>query len=100
MRHLNARMTRPPGPHPEGYRLTTAEILYRLPDHPVILQTYIWQSFDLAPRYPALEKFLDFWERELDGKLHSVRVATAALLQPPRFRAPAALIEDRFRRIH
>ena len=27
----------------EGYRLTTAEILYRMPDHPAILQTFIWQ---------------------------------------------------------
>ena len=25
----------------EGFSLTTAEILYRLPDHPKLLQTYI-----------------------------------------------------------
>lgn len=87
-------------PHPEDYRLTTAEILYRLPDHPAILQTYIWQSLDLAPRYPALEKFLNFWERELEGKLHSVRVASATVLRPPQFRAPVAFIEEGLRRIH
>ena len=63
----------------EDYRLTTAEILYRLPDHPDILQTYIWQSMDIAPAYPELRKFLDFWDRELDGKLHSVRVAAKPL---------------------
>ena len=61
------------------YRLTTAEILYRLPDHPDILQTYIWQALDIAPAYPELHKFLGFWERELDGKLHSVRVGTSPL---------------------
>ena len=93
-------IARPATPHPEGYRLTTAEILYRLPDHPAILQTYIWQRLDLVPRYPALEKFLDFWERELDGKLHSVRVVSAAVLCPPGFRAPVAFIEDGLRRIH
>ncbi len=38
----------------KDYRLTTAEILYRLPDHPALLQTYIWQELDLAPRYPCL----------------------------------------------
>lgn len=59
----------------EGYRLATAEILYHLPDHPGILQTYVWQDYDLAPRYPVLNRFLDFWTRELDGALHSVRVA-------------------------
>ena len=35
-----------------GYRLTTAEIIYRLPDHPALLQSFIWQKFDLAPDYP------------------------------------------------
>jgi len=72
------------------YRLTTAEILYRLPDHPEILQTYIWQDLDLAPRYPVLRKFLDFWDRELDGKLHSVRVCSAQVITPPRYRSPSA----------
>ena len=66
----------------KDYRLTTAEIVYRLPDHPVLLQTYVWQELDLAPRYPALRKFLDFWDRELEGKLHSVRVGTARLITP------------------
>ena len=65
---------------PSGdYRLTTAEILYHLPDHPNLLQTFIWQDLDIAPRYPVLNQFLDFWRREIEGTLHSVRVATAAL---------------------
>jgi uncharacterized protein Usg len=63
-----------------GYRLTTAEILYHLPDHPGLLQTYVWQDLDLAPRFPVLHKFLDFWSRQLDGKLHSVRLANATLI--------------------
>ena len=58
-----------------GYRLATAEILYHLPDHPGLLQSYVWQDYDLAPQYPVLSRFLDFWTRELEGPLHSVRVA-------------------------
>ena len=76
----------------KDYRLTTAEILYRLPDHPGILQSYIWQEFDLAPRFPALRKFLDFWRRELDGKVHSVRVASASLIRSPSYRSPGAYL--------
>ncbi|WP_419759703.1 usg protein [Acidisoma sp.] len=69
------------------YRLTTAEILYRLPDHPAVLQSYIWQDMDRAPDYPSLKKFLEFWSRELEGKLHSVRVGTAGkLIAPPQWR--------------
>jgi uncharacterized protein Usg len=57
-----------------GYRLTTAEIIYRLPDHPALLQSFIWQKFDLAPDYPELSKFLEFWKRNIEGKLHTVNV--------------------------
>ena len=57
------------------YRLTVAEILYHMPDHPGVLQSFIWQDLDLAPDFPVLRRFLDFWQRELDGKLHSVQVA-------------------------
>jgi len=74
------------------YRMTTAEILYRLPDHPDILQTYVWQDLDLAPRFPALRKFLDFWDRELDGKVHSVRVASAQLFRPAQYRAASTFM--------
>ena len=57
-----------------GYRLTTAEIIYRLPDHPALLQSFIWQKFDLAPDFPELTKFLEFWNQNIEGKLHSVNV--------------------------
>jgi len=68
------------------YRLTTAEILYHMPDHPDLLQTYIWQALDLAPRFPELHKFLAFWQKNLDGKLHSVRVGHSELIKPPAVR--------------
>lgn len=64
------------------YRLTTAEILYHFPDHPALLQSYVWQELDLAPKFPILSRFLDFWNRELDGKIHSVTVDHLKLVQP------------------
>lgn len=69
-----------------GYRITTAEILYHMPDHPSLLQSFVWQKLDLAPKYPVLTKFLDFWEAELDGKIHSVRVAQKGLVSPAELR--------------
>jgi uncharacterized protein Usg len=66
----------------EGYGLTTANILYRLPDHPSILQTYIWQEFDLSPEFPELRRFLKFWTTRLEGILHSVTVAHTGLIKP------------------
>ena len=70
----------------EGYSLATAEIIYRMPDAKRLLQTYLWQDYDLAPKFPKLRKFLDFWERELDGPLHSVRIMHHALIGPRELR--------------
>jgi len=70
----------------EGYGLTTATILYRMPDHLSVLQTYIWQQYDLAPRFPVLQDFLAFWKRELEGPLHSVTVAHSRLIRPAEIR--------------
>lgn len=69
----------------QGYRLTTAEITYRRPDFQTLLQIFIWQQLDLAPKFPVLNKFLEFWQRELDGPLHTVRVCSSELLQPAEF---------------
>jgi uncharacterized protein Usg len=77
----------------QGYRLTTAEILYHLPDHPAVLQSFIWQDLDIAPRFPVLHKFLDFWMREIEGKLHSVRVASVGLICPARWRHTPHLMQ-------
>ena len=67
------------------YRITTAEILYWMPDHRHVLQSFVWQNLDLAPRFPNLTKFLEFWESNLEGKLHRVRVANAKLIKPAEF---------------
>ena len=69
----------------DQYRLTTAEIVYHMPDHPSMLQSYIWQEYDLCPKFPELRKFLDFWTRDLDGPLHSVYVASKRIISPAEF---------------
>lgn len=69
-----------------GYGLATARILYHLPDHPRFLQTYIWQDYDLAPEFPVLIKFLAFWQKKLDGPLHSVAVCHSKLIKPAEIR--------------
>jgi uncharacterized protein Usg len=70
-----------------GYGLTTAEILYRRPDHPWLLQTYVWQDYDLCPNFPELQGFLKFWQRSLEGALHSVTVAHSRLIKPAELKA-------------
>jgi uncharacterized protein Usg len=73
-----------------GSSLTTAVILYRLPDYPSLLQTYVWQDYDLHPRFPRLRQFLEFWSHNLDGKLFRVTVAHRRLIAPAVWRAGRA----------
>jgi len=71
----------------QGYGLTTAHILYRVRDHPSFLQTYVWQDYDMWPKFPVLQRFLDFWNTSLEGPLHSVTVAHSRLIKPAELRA-------------
>ena len=71
----------------KGYGLTTAQIFYRLPDHPVVLQSYVWQEYDLAPDFPEMKGFLKFWQEKLDGPLHSVRYVHRRLISATEWRA-------------
>ncbi|EJL48476.1 Usg protein, probable subunit of phosphoribosylanthranilate isomerase [Rhizobium sp. CF122] len=71
----------------QGYGLTTAQIIYRMPDHQAILQTYIWQDYDLAPDFPEMRSFLKFWQEKLDGPLHSVRYIHRKLISATEWRA-------------
>jgi uncharacterized protein Usg len=69
-----------------GYSLTTAEILYRMPDYPAVLQSFLWQDYDLAPRFPRLQAFLAFWRNNIDGELYRVKVASRKLISPAEIR--------------
>ena len=71
----------------DGYGLATANILYGRSDHPWLLQSYVWQDYDVFPNFPILSRFLNFWVETLEGPLHSVTVAHARLIKPAEIRA-------------
>lgn len=77
----------------KGYRLATAEILYRMPDHPSLLQTFIWQHYDLLPDYPKLRQFLEFWSRNIEGKLHEVRVSYQEIIGAGKYKRAAGIFQ-------
>lgn len=77
----------------DGYRLTTAEILYYMPDHPSLLQSYVWQFHDQAPRYPRLHRFLDYWRGNIDAVIHSVSVASRETIGPSRTRTARVMLD-------
>jgi uncharacterized protein Usg len=69
-----------------GRRLTTAEVLYFMPAHPSLLQSFLWQTQDVAPDFPRIHRFLDYWRREIDAVIHSVTVGGVELIAPAQVR--------------
>ena len=76
----------------QGYGLMTAEVAYYMPDHPRLIQLFVWQQYDLAPDFPMLLDFLDHWRREIEAALHSVRIAHERLIRPAEWRAVDGVI--------
>lgn len=70
----------------KDYRLIMAEIIYHMPDRPQFLQSFIWNEMDVAPRYPVLHGFLDFWQKNVEGKLHSVYVDQQRIITPGEYK--------------
>ena len=75
-----------------GYWLSTVQVHYYLPDHPSLLQLFVMQQYDIAPTFPELDRFLDYWRREIEAVLHSVRVAHKHLIGPAEWRAVDGVI--------
>ena len=50
------------------------------------------QQYDIAPRFPELDRFLDYWRREIEAVLHSVQVAHKDLIGPAEWRAVDGVI--------
>ncbi len=73
-------------PQMQGFHLTTAQIIYRMPDHQHLLQEYVWQDYDLPPSFPVLKKFLNFWVTKLDGPIHAVYVARQQIITASDYR--------------
>ncbi|QPM89624.1 usg protein [Pseudooceanicola algae] len=71
----------------KGYGLTTAEFCYRMPDHTHVLNTFVWQDYDIAPDHPRLFRFIEYWQAEIEGALHSVRFAHRKMLSSGEWRS-------------
>jgi uncharacterized protein Usg len=70
----------------KGYGLTTAEMIYRMPDYRHVLNSFVWQDYDLAPDYPRLFEFIEYWQGQIEGPLHSVRFVHRKLIAPGEWR--------------
>jgi uncharacterized protein Usg len=78
-----------------GHGLTTANILYRCRDHPWLRQSYVGQNYYLYSSFPEQLGSLEFWQKSLEGVLHSVTVAHSRLARPAEWMAFSGSIDRR-----
>lgn len=70
----------------KGYGLTTAEFFYRMPDYEHVLNLFIWQEYDIAPDHPRLFSFIEYWQDQIEGPLHSVQFTHRKMIAPGEWR--------------
>lgn len=50
-------------------------ITYYIPDHPLLLNEFFWQTEDLVPDTPAVHKFLNYWKNNIDAVIKQVEIS-------------------------
>lgn len=45
-----------------------------MPDYLSVLQEFIWQTLDIAPDYPRISKFLEYWELNIEAPIYKVTI--------------------------
>ena len=55
---------------------TTAsvQVVYYIPDYLILVNEFIWQTRDQLPDYPRIERFLDYWDKNIDGPIKEVYI--------------------------
>ena len=49
------------------WTIATVQVIYFIPDHLHILNEFMWQTEDELPEYPRIKRFLDYWDKNIDG---------------------------------
>ena len=54
--------------------LITLNVYYWLPDYENLIQQFMWQTMDVKPKYPRVNKFLNYWHNNIDAIINEVQI--------------------------
>ena len=57
--------------------IVLVNISYWLPDYNNIIQEFTWQTGDISPTYPRVNKFLHYWKDNIDAVINDVILTTS-----------------------
>lgn len=53
-------------------QLTLIQVYYYMPDYPSVLNEFVWQTIDLYPRFPRMQRFLNYWSKNIDARINEI----------------------------
>ena len=58
----------------EKWTVASVQVVYYIPDFPHIVNEFLWQTDDQRPDFPRIERFLNYWDRYIDGPIKEVYI--------------------------
>ena len=52
----------------------SVQVVYYIPDYLHLVNEFIWQTEDQQPDYPRINRFLDYWDKNIDGPIKEVYI--------------------------
>ena len=56
------------------WTVATVQVVYYIPDNLHIVNEFMWQTEDQLPEYPRITRFLDYWDKNIDGPIKEVYI--------------------------
>ncbi len=56
------------------WTVATVQVVYYIPDYVHIVNEFMWQTEDTLPEYPRITKFLDYWDKNIEGPIKEVYI--------------------------
>ena len=54
--------------------LVTLNVYYWMPDYENLIQQFMWQTMDVKPKYPRVQKFLNYWHNNIDAIVSEIQI--------------------------
>jgi len=54
--------------------LVSLRVYYYMPDYRDLIQEFMWQTMDIKPKYPRVNKFLNYWKENIEAVIADIEM--------------------------
>ena len=56
------------------WTVASVQVVYYIPDYMSLVNEFVWQTEDQLPEYPRITRFLNYWDKNIDGPIKEVYI--------------------------